>query len=321
MIKVEGLCLSVNKKKSTFRLVRDVNYSLEQGETLAIVGESGSGKSLITYALLGMLNHLEGLEGTVEAFGQKNILKASSKEIRRLRRNKIGYIPQNPRESLTPTLRIGSQLAEVVAAKTGKSRRSCRLISRNLLQPLGFSEPEKVLQMYPHQLSGGMCQRVAVAMAIASSPAAVVADEPTSSLDLLTKYEIIKVIKSAQEEQRFTLVLVTHDLDLAFKYCNKIAVVYGGRLFEMGTANELYVRPRHPYTRGLVRCFTGAGMANSGLHYIPGEPVSIYTQFTGCRYFNRCQMRLEICEVKEPPCVRTDGRRVACWLYGRDEGK
>jgi oligopeptide/dipeptide ABC transporter ATP-binding protein len=318
MIKVEGLTISIKKKAQTYALLRDVNFSLEQGQTLSLVGESGSGKSLITYAVLGMLNHLEGLEGVVGLPGQKNVLRLSSKELRRFRREQIGYIPQNPRECLTPTLKVGSQLTEVIAVKTDRSVRAGRLIARDLLQSLGFPDPEKVLKMYPHQLSGGMCQRVAIAMAVVSRPALVVADEPTSSLDLLIKQEIIKVIKSVQTEQGFALILVTHDLDLAFNCSNKIAVVYGGRLVETGTAHNLSNKPRHPYTRSLVRCSSRTG-ADKSIHYIPGEPVSIYTRFKGCRYFNRCLSRLEICETREPAWVNLGDGQVACWHYGRDE--
>ncbi|HHU86020.1 MAG: ABC transporter ATP-binding protein [Pelotomaculaceae bacterium] len=314
MTKVEGLSISIKKKNRTYSLVRDVCFKIEQGQILGIVGESGSGKSLITSAILGMLNHLEGLEGSVEVSG-RNILKASPQELRSLRRDLIGYIPQNPRESLTPTLKVGSQLVEVIAAKTGRNGRECRPVAGELLQSLGFSAPEKILQMYPHQLSGGMCQRVAIAMAVVSRPALVVADEPTSSLDLLIKHEIMKVIRSIQAKQGFALILVTHDLDLAFSSSDQIAVVYGGRLVEMGTAEELMLRPGHPYTRDLVRCFTRSGAENCGSYYIPGEPLSIYTRFTGCRYFNRCRLRLEICETKEPACVRLDNGRVACWLF------
>jgi oligopeptide/dipeptide ABC transporter ATP-binding protein len=314
MTKVDGLNISIKNKNGTYSLVRDVSFNLEQGRTLAIVGESGSGKSLITSAILGMLNHLEGLEGSVEVCG-RNVLRASPRELRSLRRDLIGYIPQNPRESLTPTLKVGSQLVEVIAAKTGRKGRECLPAAESLLSSLGFSGPERILSMYPHQLSGGMCQRVAIAMAVVSRPALVVADEPTSSLDPLIKHEIMKVIKSIQAEQGFALILVTHDLALAFSCSDQIAVVYGGRLVETGTAEELLLRPGHPYTRDLVRCFTRSGAENCGSYYIPGEPVSIYTRFPGCRYFNRCRLRLEISETKEPACVCRDNGRVACWLY------
>ncbi|HPZ42967.1 MAG TPA: ABC transporter ATP-binding protein [Bacillota bacterium] len=314
MTKVDGLSISIKNKKGTWSLVRDVSFSLERGRTLAIVGESGSGKSLITSAILGMLNHLEGLEGSVEVCG-RDVLKASSRELRTLRRNLIGYIPQNPRESLTPTLKVGSQLVEVIAAKTDRKGRECRLVAESLLSSLGFSGPERILSMYPHQLSGGMCQRVAIAMAVVSRPALVVADEPTSSLDPLTKHKIMEVIKGIQAEQGFGLILVTHDLDLAFSSSDQVAVVYGGRLVETGAAEELLLRPGHPYTSDLVRCFTRSGAEKGGSYYIPGEPLSIYTSFPGCRYFNRCRQRLEICETKEPACVRRDRGRVACWLY------
>ena len=229
---------------------------------------------MITSAILGMLNHLEGLEGSVEVSG-RNILKASPQELRSLRRDLIGYIPQNPRESLTPTLKVGSQLVEVIAAKTGRNGRECRPVAGELLQSLGFSAPEKILQMYPHQLSGGMCQRVAIAMAVVSRPALVVADEPTSSLDLLIKHEIMKVIRSIQAKQGFALILVTHDLDLAFSSSDQIAVVYGGRLVEMERRRSM-LRPGHPYTRDLVRCFTRSGAENCGSYYIPGAPQHLH---------------------------------------------
>lgn len=320
MIDVSDLSVGIRKNKALVPLLKDVSFSLEQGETLGIIGESGSGKSLVTYALLGLLNHTAKLAGNISLCGCPNLLKAGRQEIRKLRRQKIGYVPQNPQGSLTPTRKISAQLQEVIAVKTGMRRKAAAIYAAELLSQVGFNEPGRILGSFPHQLSGGMCQRVAVAMALAGLPEIIVADEPTSSLDQLSKTEIMMLLRKAQEEYNFAMVLVTHDLGLALKYCNRLAVFYSGRLVELGTTGEVCYNPRHPYSKNLFGCFFNE-MQGCENKVLQNEYPSLYDRLPCCRYLACCRESITVCELKEPALTRTGSSQVACWLYGGGENK
>lgn len=320
MIEITDLSVSIHKNKAVFPLLKDVSFSLEAGDTLGIIGESGSGKSLVIYALLGLLNHTASLAGNIEVCGCRNLLMAGRQKMQQLRRHKIGYVPQNPQGSLTPSRKIGAQLQEVIAVKTGLRRKGAANYAAELLFKVGFSEPGQILRMFPHQLSGGMCQRVAVAMAIAGGPDIILADEPTSSLDLVSKNEIMTLLRKAQNEYNFAMVLVTHDLGIASQYCHTLAVFYSGRLVELGDSGEVCLYPRHPYTKNLFGCFFHEmkGRENTIFH---AEPPVIYDRLPGCRYFPCCHERIPACEIKEPLPNQIGSGQVACWLYDRSENQ
>lgn len=318
MIEVTDLCVGIRKNKSVIPLLKDVSFNLEPGATLGIIGESGSGKSLVTYALLGLLKHTASLEGNIIVCGSGNTLEAGRQEIRRLRRQKIGYVPQNPQGALTPSLTIGAQLKEVIAVKTGLRRKKAMDYAGELLVKVGFNEPGQILRMFPHQLSGGMCQRVAVAMAVAGGPEVILADEPTSSLDLSSKIEIMTLLRQAQEEYNFAMILVTHDLGLALKYCNTLAVFYSGRLVEAGVAREVCFSPRHPYTKDLFGCFFHE-MKGQDSSVLKNEPPVLNDRLPGCRYLACCHESIPACEIKEPAATRIGSGQIACWLYGGGE--
>jgi oligopeptide/dipeptide ABC transporter ATP-binding protein len=320
MIEVTDLGVNIRENKVVIPLLKGVSFNLGRGETLGIIGDSGSGKSLVTYALLGLLNSTAILTGNVEVCGCRNLLKSEHQEIRNLRREKIGYVPQNPQGSLTPTLTIGSQLQEVIAVKTGLKRKAALNYASELLVKVGFSEPGQILRRFPYQLSGGMCQRVAVAMALAGGPEVILADEPTSSLDLMSKDEIMALLNKAQEEYDYAMVMVTHDLGLALKYCNRLAVFYSGRLVEVGDTREVGFYPRHPYSKNLFGCFFNEMKELEATVFQKETPV-LYNRLPGCRYFACCSESITACEVKEPPYISTESGQVACWLYGRDENK
>lgn len=314
VIEVRDLCVSIRKNKAVIPLLKNVSFSLGPGETLGIIGESGSGKSLITYALLGLLNHTAILGGSIALCGCRNLLKARQKDIRELRRHKIGYVPQNPQGALTPNLKIGAQMREVIAVKTRLRGKDAASYAVRLLAGVGFDEPDRVLRMYPHQLSGGMCQRVAIAMAIAGGPEILLADEPTSSLDLLSKIEIMTLLKKAREDYNFAMILVTHDLELALKYCNKLAVLYSGRLVEMGDTGEVSRCPRHPYSKDLLGCFFHETNRHERV-VLKDEPGVFCDRLPGCRYLACCRESISPCGIEEPPLTSMGNVQVACWLY------
>lgn len=317
MIEVTDLCVNIRKNKKALPLLKDVSFSLGQGETLGIIGESGSGKSLVTYALLGLLNGTATLAGNVAVCGCRDLLKAGRQQIMQLRRQNIGYVPQNPQGALTPSLTIGAQLNEVIAVKTGLRRKNAANYAAQLLVKVGFSKPGQILRSYPHQLSGGMCQRVAVAMAIAGRPEIILADEPTSSLDMVSKTEIMTLLRQVQTEDRFAMILVTHDLSLALKYCNILAIFYSGRLVEMGPAREVCLHPRHPYAKDLFGCFFNE-MQLESTAFIKDPPV-LSEPLPGCRYLSCCRESTTACGIKEPVLTRMGSGQVACWLYGGGE--
>lgn len=317
MIKVTDLCVSIRKNKAFLPLLKNISFDLGPGETLGIVGESGSGKSLVTYALLGLLNSMAELSGNVAVCGCRDLLKAGRRQIRQLRRQSIGYVPQNPQGALTPSLTIGAQLNEVIAVKTGLRRKKAAKYAAELLVKVGFSEPGQVLRSFPHQLSGGMCQRVAVAMAIAGRPEIILADEPTSSLDLVSKTEIMTLLRQVQAEDHFTMILVTHDLSLATNYCNIMAIFYSGRLVEMGDAGEVCLHPRHPYSKDLFDCFFHEMKLET--EAINKEPPVFNDPLPGCRYLASCRESTTACAIKEPVLTRIGSGQVACWLYGGGE--
>ncbi|MGI6492155.1 MAG: ABC transporter ATP-binding protein [Pelotomaculum sp.] len=318
MIEVTGLNLLLKKDRVLLPLLKNINFHLAAGRTLGIIGESGSGKTLIAYALLGLLNRTDGLTGSIELFGTGNILAGNRREVLQTRRQKIGYVPQDPQGSLTPTQRIGAQLREVVEVKTGLSRQRAALQAAELLTRVGFREPQQIMSKYPHQLSGGMCQRVAVAMAIAGAPELIVADEPTSNLDMLSKKEIMALLQQAQTELACTMVIVTHDLEPALQYCDTLAVFYSGQLVEMGAVREGSFNPRHPYTKDLLSCFFHE-LAGNPLRFVPADPPPLYERLKGCRYAHCCSECRPRCREEEPPTRRFLDGLVLCWLNGGGE--
>jgi len=293
-------------------VVDGVSLTVDEGERVGLVGESGSGKSLTLLAALAMVPEPGVVAGRVRVAG-RDLGGAPPGELRRLRGRVVGWIPQEPAASLDPTWRIGFQLDELVRAHRGAGRRTAREITRRLLLEVGFERPDGIARSWPHQLSGGEAQRVTLAMALAGEPRLLLADEPTTALDLLTQRDILELLRATSAGRGTALVLVSHDLEVVAATVERLAVLLAGRIVEEGDAAALLGNPLHPYTRELVAASRRAVVAPAGDHAPQAPPAS-----TGCRYAPRCPHAEPACRLREPDLVDAgDGRRLRCPVVPR----
>src|SRR5258707_10343551 len=304
---VRDLHLTFRRGGRPLRALRGVSLELQRGEIVGLVGESGSGKSVLGLSLLGLLPTAPAPEITGEALVEGvDMLRASSTLRRQTRRRHLGAVFQDPMTSLNPTMRVGRQLAEVA----GSSQEAIRL-----LDAVGVPEAKRRLRAYPHELSGGLRQRVMIAMAVAGEPALVVADEPTTALDVTVQAQILELIRNLRDETGCTFLLVTHDLGVAADIADRIAVLYGGRMAEMGTSENVLEHSAHPYTRGLLRSrLTLTSRRNAPLRTLVGEPPDPRDHPSGCPFAPRCELHIESCDEHAPEMLpaKTHPGSVAC---------
>ncbi len=300
------------------RPVNDFDLTLQEGAIVGLVGESGCGKSLTGMSILGLAREVGAsrVEGQI-LFRGEDILALDAESMRRLRRSRIGYVAQNPMTALDPLVPIGPQVAEVAACNLRLSGRAARQLATEALGEAGIPEPESLYARYPHELSGGMCQRVVIAGAIVSRPALIVADEPTTALDVSTQTHLLDSLVARARRDGMGLLLITHDLTVVAETCDHVAVMYAGSVVEYGSTHALLGSALHPYTKGLLGCVPGAHLRRGQLRPIPGEVASPVRPPTGCRFHPRCESRMAVCSERQPvPVVPCDGRRVSCHLYG-----
>jgi len=314
LLSVENLAIDVARDGMAHRLVHDVSFSVERGETLAIVGESGSGKSLSALAIMGLLDErLSIAEGAIR-YQDRDIAGLDERARRDLRGSEIAMVFQEPMTSLNPVRSIGHQLTEGMRLKLGLSRKAARARALELLEEVGISDPEQRLKQFPHQLSGGMRQRVMIAIALSCNPSLILADEPTTALDVTIQAQILSLTARICREHGVGLVLITHNLGIVARYAQKVAVMYGGRIIEKGTAAELYRAPTHPYTRGLLNSVPRLDIPRDvPLNPIAGAPPDPMQVVPGCRFNPRCALASEQCRREVPPLEMRDGHEVACW--------
>ena len=298
-----------------------VSLQLRAGEVLGILGESGSGKSTLAAALLHSLPpHAARTRGSI-FIGSRDLLQLSERNLRSLRGREISLIPQDPALALNPVLTVGSQIAEVLRAHLHLRVRQRRERVLRLLREVGFDRPEEIYSAYPHQLSGGQRQRVAIAQAIACHPSVLVADEPTSKLDASLQTEIIALLQRIRQQHQTTVLLITHDPSLLAGFADRIAVMYAGRIIEVGSSVQIFSRPLHPYTQALVRIAASSVLHNSAtkvrLAAIDGDPPNPTTLPPGCRFEPRCSERMDICSRRYPTSFLPEpSRPVNCFKYG-----
>jgi len=314
LLRVENLAIDVARDDGDHRLVHDANLSVGRGETLAIVGESGSGKSLTALAVMGLLG--EGLsvsEGRI-LFGDQDLTEMTAQQRNDLRGSRIAMIFQEPMTSLNPVRSIERQLTEGMRLKNKLSRRDARARALELLAEVGISDPERRLKQYPHQLSGGMRQRVMIAIALACGPELILADEPTTALDVTIQAQILALTSRLCRDHGVGLVLITHNLGIVARYAQTVAVMYGGRVVERASARQLYRDPQHPYTQGLLASVPRLDLPrDTPLRPIPGAPVDSTMKLSGCRFHPRCPKASDICVQQVPAFVSDAGHEVACW--------
>ena len=302
LLEIKGLCVSFNTDWGIVRAVNELSMHVNAGETLAIVGESGSGKSVTALSILGLLGDAGSVDAGEIIFEGKDLTKLDDEGIRRVRGNRIAMIFQEPMSSLNPSMTIGRQVAEPICLHHRVSKREGLTRAGKLLAKVAIPDAESRVGDYPHQLSGGMRQRVMIAMALACEPAMIIADEPTTALDVTVQAQILALLKDLTRNANTALILITHDLGVVARYAERVAVMYGGRIIETATAMELYKHPRHPYTRGLMESIPKMdGDSSKRLVPIKGQPPDLAHLPPGCAFAPRCKHVMDRCLESVPP--------------------
>ena len=314
ILQVKNLHTSFYTDAGEVRAVNGISYNLDAGKVLGIVGESGSGKSVSAYSVMRILTDTGRVtEGEVLFKGQ-NILKYSEQEMQNFRGSRISIIFQDPMTCLNPTFSIGSQLREAIRIHTDRTREQVQARALEMLQLVGVNEPEKRLKQYPYELSGGMRQRVMIAMALACEPDILIADEPTTALDVTIQAQILELMQSLQKKMGMAIIMITHDLGVIADMCDEIIVMYGGKVCERGTADEIFYNPRHEYTKGLIRSIPRISEKHEKLVPIQGAPVDLLNLPKGCAFAARCDHPMKVCLTQQPEEVRVNDFHIAaCW--------
>ena len=315
LLNVNGL-----KKVYTTRLggakvtaLSGVSFTVEEGEFVAIMGESGSGKSVTSYSVMGLTAHPGRLIGGSIEFNGHRIDQMSEKEMRRIRGNEVSIIFQDPMTSLNPVYTIGNQICEVIRLHTKKSKAEARARATELLTLVGINEPEKRLKQYPHELSGGMRQRVMIAIALACEPKLLIADEPTTALDVTIQAQILALMEDIRNKRNTGILMITHDLGVVAETCSRVIVMYAGNIVEEAPVKELFANPQHPYTQGLIESVPKLGSRVHRLPSIPGSVPDLAAMPSGCRFAPRCKYAQPSCSEKLPDLVQVgENHRCAC---------
>lgn len=317
LLRVRDLKTVFRQGRQTVNAVNGVSFEVQRGETLAIVGESGSGKSVTAMSLLRLIPSPPGeiVAGDVE-FDGRNLLDMDDEQLRNIRGNEIAMIFQEPMTSLNPVLTIRRQLAEPMEVHGKVRRQDINARCIDLLRQVRIPDPEARLDAYPHQFSGGMRQRVMIAMALACEPRLLIADEPTTALDVTVQAQILELLKDLTRQHGSSMILITHDLGVVARYADRINVMYAGRVVESGTAMEIFENPRHPYTLGLIESMPRLdASAKSRLHPIEGQPPDLGNPPPGCAFHPRCRFAREQCRQDVPPLESYAGdHHKACWV-------
>ncbi|MES2615918.1 MAG: ABC transporter ATP-binding protein [Bdellovibrionota bacterium] len=317
ILSVENLVTSFKVAGQYINAVDNCSFTVKNGKTLGIVGESGCGKSVTSLSIMRLIAEPPGkISSGKIIFEDKNILELSDKEMRSIRGNKISMIFQEPMTSLNPVYTIGSQIAEVFTLHKGVSNKEARALSIEMLNQVRIPSPEKRIDNYPHELSGGMRQRIMIAIALACKPKLLIADEPTTALDVTIQAQILALMNNLQKENNMSVVLITHDLGVVAETCDDVVVMYAGKIVERATAKELFSSPKHPYTLGLLNSIPKLGEKKKRLYTIPGIVPSLGNLPKGCRFQDRCPLASSECKLAEPELVKLEGgREVACIKY------
>ena len=315
LLEVKRLSARYYTPGGVVRAVDSISYSLDQGETLGLVGESGCGKSASALALLRLLPDPPGkIVGGEILFDGRDLLKLGDEEMRRVRWSEIAMVFQDPLASLNPVLTIGFQIQEVLRLHEGMTYKQSRSRAGELLGLVGIPDPERRLDQYPHEFSGGMRQRAMIAMALACNPRVLIADEPTTALDVTLQAQIVDLVKELQQKLGMAVIWISHDLGVIARLAQRVMVMYAGVIVEEADVRALYKTPRHPYTRGLLRATPHAGAGGERLVSIPGQPPDLIEELPGCPFAPRCEHTVDRCR-QEVPALEPVGpaHRVSCW--------
>ena len=314
MLQVKNLHTSFFTDAGEVRAVNGISYNLDAGKVLGIVGESGSGKSVSAYSILRILTDTGRVTEGEVLFKGENILEYTEQQMQKFRGSRISMIFQDPMTCLNPTFTIGNQLMEAILLHTDRNKKEAEERAIEMLRLVGISEPEKRMKQYPFEHSGGMRQRDMIAMALACEPDILIADEPTTALDVTIQAQILDLIQDLQKQMGMAVIMITHDLGVIADMCDEIIVMYGGKVCERGTTDEIFYNPRHEYTKGLIRSIPRISEKHERLIPISGSPVDLLNLPKGCAFASRCDCAMKICLEQPPEEVRVnDSHIAACW--------
>ena len=315
LLQVKDLRTSFFTDAGEVKAVNGVSFSLERGKVLGIVGESGSGKSVTAYSIMQILAGTGKIVGGSVKLDGQELVGAGEKVMKNVRGNKISIIFQDPMTSLNPTYTIGHQLVEAIVLHTNRDRKQAWDRAVEMLRLVNVNEPEKRMKQYPFEFSGGMRQRVMIAMALACEPDILIADEPTTALDVTIQAQILELMQQLQKELGMAIIMITHDLGVVAQLCDEVIVMYAGSICEQGTADEIFYNPRHEYTKGLLRSIPTADTAGTRLQPITGTPIDLLNMPEGCPFAPRCDAAMKICIHQRAERMEINADHAAsCWM-------
>lgn len=329
ILEVKSLVVDFQTEQGIVHAVRDVSFEVKEKEVLGIVGESGSGKSQTMYAVMGLLArngeiHDQGiiLDGQNISQSAYHNLKEYEKAMNHIRGKEMGMIFQDPMTFLNPVLKVGTQLIEPLLNHTKMSKKEAKEKAIELMSLVGIPSPEKRFNQYPHEFSGGMRQRIIIAIALACNPKLIIADEPTTALDVTIQAQVLELITSMKEQIGSSVIMITHDLGVVASLCDRIAIMYGGKIVEIGTDEEIFYQTNHPYTKGLLNCVHNPDKDAEELQPIPGSPPDLLKPPVGCPFVDRCDYAMKICKMQMPSVtVFSDTHQSYCWLNQKPSQK
>ena len=315
LLEVKELRTSFFTDAGEVKAVDGISFQLDRGKVLGIVGESGSGKSVTAYSIMQILAPTgKIIGGSVKLDGQE-LVNAGEKVLRTVRGNKISIIFQDPMTSLNPTYTVGHQLMEAILLHTKRNKQQAHERALEMLRLVNINQPEKRLKQYPFELSGGMRQRVMIAMALACEPDILIADEPTTALDVTIQAQILDLMRDLQKQLGMAIIMITHDLGVVAQMCDEVVVMYAGSICEQGTADEIFYNPRHEYTKGLMRSIPTADTKGQRLQPITGTPIDLLNMPAGCPFAPRCESAMKVCLTQRPERMRiNDDHMATCWM-------
>ncbi|WP_432663466.1 ABC transporter ATP-binding protein [Wukongibacter baidiensis] len=317
ILEVRDLCIQLKSKKDNYNLTEEISFDVKKGEAFGIVGESGCGKSLTAYSIMGLISspNLKTHKGSI-TFEDKDLLKMSKSEIQKIRGKDIAMIFQEPMTALDPLFTIGDQLMEALEIHRDINKTEMKRLSIEILKKVGIPRAETIIDEYPHQLSGGMLQRVMIGIAMINNPKILVADEPTTALDVTIQAQILSLMNELRNDYGMALIMITHDLGVIAETCDRVAVFYGGHIVEVADVVSLFHKPMHPYTKGLIKSVKTLGNKNQSLYTIPGTVPTIDQMGRGCRFVDRCESSVSKCKDNKPPLREYEnGHLCRCWLH------
>lgn len=320
ILEVNNLRTSFFTKKGEVQAVRNVSFKVGRKEIVGLVGESGSGKSITSKSIMGLISHPGKIVDGEILFEGKDLAKLDEKEMRKIRGNEISMVFQDPMTALNPLIKVGKQISEILIRHQNLSKNEAREKAIELLKMVGIPSPEVRVDNYPHEFSGGMRQRVCIAMAMSSSPRLLIADEPTTALDVTIQAQILRLIKKLNSENENSTILITHDLGVVYNTCDKVIVMYGGQIMEIGTVEEIFSNAKHPYTIGLLKSIPKRNNCEKErLVPIQGAPPSLLNPPNGCPFYDRCDEKRDICKNDITTKVLSETHEVNCALVSEDE--